>query len=319
MHQYVFRRLLLFIPTLILITLAIFLLMSVIPGDPARFVLAGQRGEGSYTEEDLRKLRHEMGTDRALHIQYVNWVWGLLRGDLGKSLFFRSSIKEELKPRIALTIELAVMGVLISFIVAVPLGVLSAIKQNTLIDYATRVFTFTGISIPTFVTAIAIIYLLVEVFNYLPPLRYANIWDDPWKNLQQLIFPSLSLAFTMLCLTSRVTRSAMLEVMREDYVRTARAKGLRERKVIFLHALRNAMLPVVTVSGWSLGLLLGGAVVTEKVFAISGLGSLLLIAIESRDYPLISAIILFFALAVLAVNLVVDLIYAWLDPRIRYA
>ena len=319
MYQYLFRRLLLFIPTLILITLAIFLLMSIIPGDPARQRLAGQSGQGSFTQEELRDLRHEMGIDRGLHIQYVDWIWGLLRGDLGKSLFFGSSIKEELKPRIPLTIELAAMGVLISFIVAVPLGVISAMKQNTIIDYATRVFTFTGISIPTFVTAIAVIYVLVEVFDYFPPLRYANIWDDPWKNLQQLIFPSLSLAFTMLCLTSRVTRSAMLEVMREDYVRTARAKGLRERKVVFLHALRNAMLPVVTVSGWSLGLLLGGAVVTEKVFAISGLGSLLLIAIESRDYPLISAIILFFALAVLAVNLVVDLIYAWLDPRIRYA
>jgi peptide/nickel transport system permease protein len=293
--------------------------MHVIPGDPALLILAGTSGEGSFKKEDLANLRRELGTDRPLYVQYGSWLWGLLHGDLGRSLFYRTQIEKEISPRLPATLELALLAVLLSVVVAVPLGALSAVKQDSTLDYVARVFTFTGISIPIFVTGLVVVYLLVRLFNWFPPLGYATLWEEPWTNLQQMLFPALALAFFELNFTARVTRSAMLEVLREDYIRTARSKGLMERRVILVHALKNAALPIITVSAWSLARLLGGTIIIEKIFLVPGMGTLLLEAITARDYTLIQAIVLLYTLVVLTANLVVDLVYSWLDPRIRYA
>jgi len=304
---------------LLLLTLLVFLLMRVIPGDPALLILAGTSGEGSFTKADLANLRRELGTDRPVLVQYVSWVGDLLQGELGTSLFYRTPIVQEIGPRLPATFELAMMAGLISVLLAVPLGTLSAVKQDSLLDYIARMFTFAGISIPIFVTGLLLVYFLVRLFNWFPPLGYAVLWEEPWVNLQQMLFPALALAFFELNFAARVTRSAMLEVMREDYVRTARSKGLQEHRVVLLHALRNASLPIVTVAAWSFARLLGGTIIIERIFLVPGMGTLLLDAITARDYTLIQAIVLVYAAVVLAANLVVDLIYVWLDPRIRYA
>ena len=316
--SYLIQRVLLYIPIILLVTVLVFLLMRVIPGDPALLILAGTSGDGSFKKEDLRKLRAELGTDRPLHAQYGTWLWGLVHGDLGISLFYRTPIKKELGPRIPATLELAFLAVLISVVLAVPLGALSAVKQGSMLDYVTRMVTFTGISVPIFVTGLIVVYLLVRLFNWFPPLGYAMLWEAPWVNVQQMIFPALALAFFELNFTARVTRSAMLEVLREDYIRTARSKGLQERQVVLTHALKNAALPIITVSAWSLARLLGGTIIIEKIFLVPGMGTLLLDAITARDYTLIQAIVLIYVTVVLTANLVVDLMYAWLDPRIRY-
>ncbi len=319
MHVYVAKRAFLFVPTLLLVTLLVFLVMRIIPGDPAILILAGIEGGGEFTDEDLAVVRQEIGTDRPLHVQYGDWVWGLLNGDMGKGLFSGTAVTSEIGPRYPLTIELALLASIVSIIVAVPIGILMAIKQDTVIDYGARIFTFSGISIPIFVIGIVTIYLLVRLFNWFPPLGYASPWEDPWKNIQQMVFPVLTLAVFKVSLVARVTRSAMLEVMREDYIRTARSKGLREQKVVFIHALKNAFLPVITVFGWSFAVSLGGTIVIERIYVVPGIGSLLIDSILARDYTLVQGIVLVFALAVLTVNLLVDLVYAWVDPRIRYA
>jgi peptide/nickel transport system permease protein len=317
--SYLIQRVLLYIPIILLVTVLVFLLMRVIPGDPALLILAGTSGDGSFKKEDLLKLRAELGTDRPLHAQYGTWLWELVHGDLGISLFYRTPIKKELGPRIPATLELAFLAVLISVVLAVPLGALSAVKQGSMLDYLARMLTFTGISVPIFVTGLMVVYLLVRLFNWFPPLGYAMLWEAPWVNVQQMIFPALALAFFELNFTARVTRSAMLEVLREDYIRTARSKGLQERQVVLTHALKNAALPIITVSAWSLARLLGGTIIIEKIFLVPGMGTLLLDAITARDYTLIQAIVLIYVMVVLTANLVVDLMYAWLDPRIRYA
>ena len=319
MRRYIVKRLLLFIPTVFLASLFVFLLMRIVPGDPALIILGGLSGEGTYTQQDLENLQRELGTDRNIAVQYGDWAWGILRGDLGKSLFRDVPVTDDLKFRIPLTLELAVMASIISFLLAVPLGVVSALKPDSIFDYAARIFTFTGISIPIFVSGIVVVYVLVNVFSWFPPIGYAHIWDEPLKNLQQMIFPAVTLAFYQMNFIARVTRSAMLEVMREDYIRTARSKGLRESSVVLLHALKNAFLPVITVSGWAFGLLLGGTVIIEKIFAVHGMGTLLLDSILARDYTMIQAMVLIFTVGVMTVNLIVDLVYAWVDPRIRYA
>lgn len=319
LQRYIAIRFLLFIPTVFLVTLGVFLLMRVIPGDPALLRLTSLSGEGSYTQQDLDNLRAELGTDRAIYVQYQSWIWGIVRGDLGTSLYSDTKVTEEIAPRLPLTIELAIIATVLSLLIAVPLGAVSALNQDSVIDYCARIFTFAGISVPIFVTGLVVIYVLVHVFGWFPPLGYADIWEDPWQNVQQMFFPALTLAFFQMNFTARVTRSALLEVMREEYVRTARAKGLRERTVIYVHALRNAMLPIITVSGWSFGFLLGGTIIIERIFVIHGMGLLLLDSIIARNYTLIQASVLIFALCILAVNLMVDLLYAWLDPKIRYA
>ncbi len=318
MKEYIARRFVLFIPTLLLTTLIVFVLFFLVPGDTALFILTGEEGAGAVTEEDIAKLRSELGLDRPIHIQYFSWVWGILQGDLGTSIWYKTPVIDELKDKFAVTVQLAVMGIILAFIMAVPLGVLSAVKQDTLPDYICRIISLIGIALPTFWLAILMIYGLAYFFNWLPPLGYATLWEDPVLNLKQLIFPALAIAFHDLAFTARVTRSAMLEVLREDYVRTARSKGLHEVSVIGRHALKNAILPVVTVSGYQFARLLGGVIIVETIFVVPGLGRFLIESIIHRDFVVIQAVILLTAAVVLGLNLIIDLFYGVLDPRIRY-
>ena len=319
MAQYVIRRLFLFIPTLILATMMVFALFWIVPGDAAMMILTGEEGEGGRVDiEDLERLRSELGLDRPIYVQYGEWVFNLLKGDLGTSIWYRIPVMDELKDRFIVSMELAVMAILMAFVAAVPLGVISAVKQDTKGDYASRIFVLIGIAMPTFWIGILTVYALAYFFNWLPPLGYAKVWEDPLTNLQQLIFPALVLAFHDLAFTARVTRSSMLEVMREDYMRTARSKGLSEWVVTGRHALRNALLPVITVSGYQFGRLLGGVIIIEVIFVVPGVGSFLIDAIIHRDYVVLQAVVLLTAAVVLVLNLVIDLVYAVLDPRIRY-
>jgi peptide/nickel transport system permease protein len=319
MGQYAMRRMLLFIPTLLLATIMVFALFWIVPGDPALAILSGGEGDsGTVSPEQLQRLRQTLGLDRPIYVQYASWLWSVLGGDLGTSLWYKTPVWTQLKDRFLVTMELAVMAILLAFWAAVPLGIVSAVKQDTGFDYCSRVFCVMGIALPTFWLGILIVYALAACFQWLPPLGYAALWDDPLLNLQQLIFPALTLAFADLAFVARVTRSAMLEVMREDYLRTARAKGMREIAVIGRHALKNALLPVVTVSGYQFGRLLGGVIIVESIFVVPGMGTLLIDSIVHRDFIVIQAVVLLIAAVVLTLNLVIDLLYGVLDPRIRY-
>jgi len=309
---------LLFIPTLLLATLVVFILLRLIPGDPALVKLVGETGEAKFTQAQLDAMRAKLGTDRPLYVQYGNWVWGMLRLDFGVSLFFEEAVSRDLAAKFPITLELTVLALLIATIVAVPLGLLSAIKQNTPTDYVARIITIAGVALPNFWVGILIVYFLVLLFGWMPPLGYANVWEEPATNLQQLIFPALVLGFYNMAFTARVTRSSMLEVYREDYIRTARAKGLAERVVILRHALKNALLPIATVSGYEFGRLLAGTVVIENIFMVPGMGKLLIDSVLHRDYTTVQAVVVVTTVSVLMLNLVLDVIYGWLNPKIRF-
>ncbi len=319
MQAYIAKRCLLFIPTLLMATMMAFLLLRVIPGDPALVKLAGETGDSSFTQAALHDLQVKLGTDRPLYVQYGKWVWGMLRLNFGQSMFFEEPVAEDLAAKFPITLELTVLAMLIATIIAVPLGLVSAIKQDTPADYIARIISITGVALPNFWVGILIVYFLVLFFAWMPPLGYANLWDDPATNLQQFIFPALALGFFEMAFTARVTRSSMLEVYREDYTRTARGKGLAERVVIVRHALKNALLPVVTVTGFQLGRLLAGTVVIENIFMVPGMGKLLLDSVFHRDYTEVQAIVMVITVSVLILNLLLDVIYGWLNPRIRYS
>ena len=239
--------------------------------------------------------------------------------DFGLSLYTDDPIAEDLATKIPITAELVAVAMLMAVIAAVPLGIYSAVKQNTWGDYVSRFIAITGIAFPNFWVGILIVYFLVRLFDWLPPLGYVSLWDNPLTNLQQIVFPAIALGFYNMALIARVTRSAMLEVLRDDYIRTARSKGLKERVVIGRHALKNAFLPVLTISGWQFGRLIAGTVLIETIFLVPGMGKLLIDSIFHRDYIMIQAIVMVVTVVVLVLNLVIDLLYAWLDPRIRYA
>ena len=317
MTQYTIKRIGLFFPTLLLMTILVFVVMRIIPGDPALALLEGDGG-GSYTAQDLENLREELGTNRNVAAQYASWIGGIVRGDFGDSFWFKAPVMTELGDRLPRTLQLAIMAILIAMIFSIPLGVISAIRPDSWLDLSARTFTLVGIAIPNFLMAILMILVLVAVFNWLPPLGYVEVWEDPLANLQQMIFPALALAIYDMAFIARVTRSAMMEVLREDYMRTARAKGLSERVVLTRHGLKNAFLPILTMSGWQFARLFEGAVIVETIFLIPGVGRILIEAIFHRDFPMIQAVIVVIGAGVLLINLVVDLLYGWLDPRIRY-
>lgn len=316
MSQYALKRVGLFIPTVLLLTIIVFALMSLIPGDPALAILSD--GEGSYTQRELDNLRHELGTDRPIAVQYVDWIGGVLKGDFGDSLWFNAPVMTELKHRIPRTLELAVLAIVLAVGLSVPLGVLSAIRPDGWLDHASRVFSLVGVSIPNFLAAILLILFLVRTFGWLPPLGYVELWNDPLTNLKQMAFPALALAFYDMAFIARVTRSSMMEIIREDYMRTARAKGLSERVVVMRHGLKNAALPILTMTGWQFGRLFEGAIIIETIFLIPGMGRILIEAVFQFDFPMIQAVIVIIGVGILTINLAVDLLYGWLDPRIRY-
>ena len=319
MRIYVLRRLLLFVPTLFGASLLIFVLMRLVPGDIAEILVYQTGSESSAVQKkQIEQIRRELGLDRPVATQYVSWLAGAVRGDFGYSYSQRRPVTEILAERFPRSMELAVVTLVLAAVWSIPLGVVSAVRQNTWLDYLVRVLSISGLSLPIFFTGVLILYLLVRVFRWLPPLEYVALTEAPLENLKQLIWPALAQAYYISAPIMRLTRSQMLEVVRQDYVRTARAKGLGERAVMYRHALRNSLLPVVTFIGWWGGRLLGGVVIMEIIFAVPGMGLALVQAVSYRDYPTVQAIIFVMALIFLVVNLAVDLLYGWLDPRIRF-
>ena len=307
-----------FIPTLIGVSLVIFILLRVIPGDVAVAILAGPTGEGVFTEEDIARVTEELGLDRPIYIQYVDWMWGLIRGDLGNSFVVNKPIFEQLKRQFPVTLQLGILTFITIVIAAIPVGIIAAVKQDGWADYFLRGFAIFALAIPSFFVGLLVVLFLSRGFNWLPPLGFDHIWETPVKTLQQLVPPAVALGIHSSGLLMRLTRTQLLEVLREDYIRTARAKGLAEKAVIIKHGVRNALLPVVTYAGFQFGILFSGTVVIELIFNLPGIGRGLIDALFLRDLPTIQAYIMYFALVSLAINLVVDLTYAWLDPRIRY-
>ncbi len=317
MTRYIMRRLVLFVPTLLLATGMIFAILRVIPGDVAALIVTAG-GEGKFNERAYREVRRQLELDKPIPVQYVHWLTDALRGDFGRSYWSKTEVRDELLERLPVTLELALAAPLLALLLGVPLGVISAVKQNSPLDYLARALAITGLSVPHFWLGIVLILILANYFNWVVPLRYAELWEDPRTNIGQLVWPVLVLGTTFTALLARVTRSAMLEVLRAEYIRTARAKGLRPLAVIGRHGLRNALLPIITVFGAQLGALISGAVVTERVFNVPGMGRYFVESVFVRDFPVVQAVVLLIALAYLIVNLAVDLTYAWLDPRIRY-
>ena len=320
MFQYVTRRLLLFIPTLLGVTVVIFALVRLVPGDIAE-ILVHDAGNLSpeEVERQIASIRAELGLDRPIVAQYFTWLGNFATGDFGFSYWERRPVAEIISDRFPLSMELAFLTLALTMIWAIPLGVISAVKQNTGWDYFVRVISIAGLSLPLFLTGILILYFLIAVFNWLPPLEYYGFFERPLDNLSQLIWPAIAQALYISAPITRLTRSQMLDVIREDYVRTARSKGLSHRVVVYHHALRNALLPVITFIGWWGGRLLGGIVIMEIIFGLPGMGTSLIDAVDHRDYPTVQAIVFLLAMVFLLINLTIDLLYAVLDPRIRYS
>jgi peptide/nickel transport system permease protein len=314
--KYVVKRVLLMIPTLLGVAVLIFLLMRVVPGDVVELRFAGESAFAQ--KENLDTERARLGLDKPLWQQFVVWMWGIARFDFGTSMWTGAPILEEIRLRFALSLQLAVMATVIAVVLAIPLGVLAALRQDTWVDYAVRIFSIAGLAMPSFWLGIVFILGLLIVFKWLPPMVYTPFWVSPTQNLAQLIWPALAVGYRYSAVATRMTRSAMLEVLREDYIRTARAKGLRQKLVLSRHALKNAMLPVLTVVALEFAFLMGGLVVTEQVFNLNGLGLLFVESVAHRDYTLTQALVLLVAFVFIFVNFAVDLAYAWLDPRIRF-
>ena len=317
MRQYIVKRLLLFLPTALVVTLLLFVLIRMVPGNSIDALLGNDQAF-AFTDQQRAAIMAELGIDKPLPVQYVKWVWGAVRFDFGTSFWERRSNLTIIKERLPRTIQLALLGLVVGVVWGVFSGVISAIKQDTWIDAVMRVITVGGLALPSFFIAVMLYYFLLEFFDWIPPIKYASFQEDPWQNIQQILAPVLILGYSAGAGISRLTRSQFLEVFREDYIRTARAKGLKENIVIYRHALRNSLLPVITVTGLLLGVLLGGVVIVESVFAIPGMGTALVTAINTRDFSLLQALVWIICLIFMTSNLLVDISYAWIDPRIRY-
>lgn len=316
MTTYVLGRLLLMVPTLLGVAILTFVLMRVVPGD---VITLRYSGSGGVPQEVIDRERAQLGLDRPMPVQFADFMTGLVRLDFGRSLWTDRPVAEEVSGRLGISVELAILAALIATALALPLGVLAAVKQDTWVDYVVRVFSIGGLAFPSFWLGILMILALVVFFRWAPPLLFIPIWTDPVANIAQLIWPALAVGYRYSAVATRMTRSSVLEVLREDYVRTARAKGVREVLVVVNHALRNSLLPVVTVISLEFAFLFGGLVVTEQVFNVNGLGKLLVDAVAHRDYPLVQALVLIFSFVFVFVNFIVDMLYGVLDPRIRYA
>lgn len=304
------------IPTLLGVAFVIFFLMRIVPGDIVEMKYAGQ--EGSITQETLQKERALLGLDKPLWSQFGSWIWGLVRGDFGVSMWTGRPIVHEIAIRFELSLQLSIMAMIMAVVLGIPLGMLAALRQDTWVDYSLRVFSIAGLATPSFWLGVLIIMILLVFFNWLPPVEFTPFWKDPWENLAQLIWPALAVGYRYSSMIMRMTRSTMLDVLREDYIRTARAKGLFEKIILSRHALRNAMLTVMSVIGLELAFLMGGLVVTEQVFNLNGLGLLLVQSIDHRDYVMTQSLVLLVSFFFIAVNFVLDILYAWLDPRVRF-
>jgi peptide/nickel transport system permease protein len=315
MRGYVAKRLLIAGITLIGMSMVIFALMRLAPGSIVDIIF---ESAGYVDQADKKQLERELGVDKPIVVQYARWMGELLRGDLGKSYRYDMQAWAIVKPRLPVTIELAGLALLFSILLGVPFGVISAARQNRPSDYVLRVLSLAGLSMPPFWLGMVIILLFVRSVGWIPSVTYVSPFEDLRANLWQFVVPALAVGYRSSALIMRITRSAMLEVMREDYIRTARAKGQRGTFVVWRHALKNASLPVITLIGIEFAFLIGGLVVTETVFNLPGVARYLVDAIQFRDYPVVQNLVMFIAIVVVLANVVVDLLYAWVDPRIKY-
>lgn len=316
MLTYLAKRLLMMVPTLLGAALLIFFMLRVVPGDVVEVKL---RADGaSVTQAVIDAERSRLGLDKPLPEQFAAWIVGLARLDPGLSMWTGKPVVEEMKIRLPLSIQVAVMGALIATLLAVPMGTLSALYRDSPIDYLLRIFSLAGLAVPAFWFGMVMILVLLWLFNWLPPVIYTPFFVDPIANMSQLIWPALVVGTRYAAVVARMVRSSVIEVMKEDYIRTARAKGLAEKVIIIRHAMKNAMLPAITVIGLEFAFLMGGLVVTEQVFNLNGIGQLFVQAVAHRDFVLVQNIVMFIAAVFVVTNLVVDLLYAAFDPRIRY-
>lgn len=313
MKQYTIRRILQLIPVLLGISILIFAVMKMIPGD----VISGILGVEA-TPELRAQLAAKYGLDRPYIVQYLDWIGGVLRGDFGESIRTAEPILPQILTRFQVTAELTILAAVISWFVAIPLGILAAVKRNSMADRLIRVFALLGVSVPGFALSILLILFLSLAFGYFSPLGYVGFFEAPLRNLQIMILPASILGISISGSVMRMTRSSVLEVLRQDFVRTVRAKGASERVAIFKHVLRSALIPIVTLVGMQIGSLLGGAVIVEQIFSLPGLGQMTLTGINQRDYPVVQGCVLFIAFVYVLVNVVTDLLYAYIDPRISY-
>lgn len=315
MQQYIMRRLLYSIPVMLVVSLLVSVLIRLQPGD---VVMAMMAEAGNINPALLDKIRHELGLDQPFHVQYVTWMFHFLTGNPGQSYWSGKPITELWSSAIPVTLELAFLALLIGLIVAIPVGIVTAVRRDSWVDHIGRLFAISGLSMPDFWIGTLVLMFMGLWFHWIPKITYVGLFDDPVSNLQQFIVPAVVLGFRLSATTMRLTRSTMLEVLREDYIRTAWAKGLQERTVVARHALKNALIPVITVAGTQLRFLLGGSLVIEVIFGLPGMGRLTYDAIIQRDYGLVQADIMFLAFLAVMLNLLVDLSYGWFDPRIRY-
>ena len=315
MQAFVTRRLLALLPTLIFASLIVFVSMRLIPGDVIDLMLAQN---DLSTDHDRAAIEAALGLDQPMHVQYFRWIGGVLEGDLGRSLWQNTPVTEQLAATLPITFELGFLALIVALTVALPIGVYSALKQDTLGDYAARSFSLVMLAIPSFWLGTLVMVFPSVWWRWSPALEYTPFLEDPLQNLAHMIVPAILLGLSLSAVTMRMTRTMMLEVLRQDYIRTARAKGLSESLVVARHALRNGLIPVVTLIGLQAPLLIGGAVILEQIFVVPGMGLLLLEAVFQRDYPVISGVFLVVGFGVLVINLLVDLSYGWLDPKVRH-
>ena len=319
MRAYIIRRLLLLIPTLLLLSILVFLSVRFIPGDVIDTMAGRLLAMGAIANIDREAVERMLGLDQPVYVQYGRWMGGiLLRGTLGNSLLGDWSVEGAILGRLPLTIELGVLSIVIGLLIAVPVGIYSAIRRNTAADYVGRSFAIIGLATPNFWLGIMVMIFPAIWWGWSPPMEWIPITEDPLGNIGVFIIPSLILGTYLSAATMRMIRTMMLEVLRQDYIRTAWSKGLKERAVVLRHAVKNALIPVVTLIGLQIPILVGGSVIMENIFNLPGLGRLMLIALTDRDYPVVSGVNLFFGTAVVMINLLIDLGYAYLDPRIRY-
>ena len=318
MRQYIIRRMILIPVTLFFLSIIFFAMLRAIPGDTVDAIFAEDMTSNLQVER-AAELRKQLGLTRPIYVQYADWLWHLVQGDLGRSFRYNKPVVQVLQERWVPSFQLMIMAGIGGFFVGVPLGVFSAYRQDTKIDYGLRVMAITGITLPVFVVAALILIFLVGAFGWMPEVGYVNFTEDPVRNMKKMVWPAMVLIIAASAPYMRLVRSEMLEVIREDYIRTARSKGLRERIVIFRHALRNALLPVITITGLSVANLISGTVITESVFEVPGLGRTVREAAGSRDYAMLQGMVIVIGAAVMVINLVTDMAYGWIDPRIRYS
>jgi peptide/nickel transport system permease protein len=318
MGAYIVRRLIIGIIVLLIMTLIVFFAMRLLPGDPLKIFMGQQAASGTMSEAQMDSLRHQYGLDKPIMIQYFNWLGGIFHGDLGTSIYYHENVGSLLKERFPITLHLGILAFIFSNVIGITLGLLAGIRRGTWIDTTSTALANIGITIPIFWLGILLIWVLGYKAHLLPIYGYTSPFKDFWLNTRQIIMPVICLSIGGMAYTARQTRSAMLEVIRQDYIRTAWSKGLVERAIIMRHALKNSLIPVITLMGIGLGMVFGGSVLVETVFAIPGIGRLLVSSVFAQDYVVVQSGTMVIAFIVIMSNLIVDISYGWLDPRIRY-